>query len=101
MRRTENIAYQSSHLIKRTKLPQGTIKHVSVSVLVDQSVRWEGQGTQMKRVLVPPSPEQLKTIRDLVAGVAAISPERGDRLIVETLPFESTLTAEPPLVTGP
>jgi len=42
------------------------------------------------------APETLKTIRDLVAGVTGFSAERGDQLIVETLPFESSLNAEPP-----
>ena len=96
-RRTENVAYQSSRMVKRTKLPQGSVKHLSVSVLVDHAVRWEGTGTRVSRVLLAPSPEKLKTIRDLVAGVAGITPERGDHLIVESLPFESTLSMEPPM----
>jgi flagellar M-ring protein FliF len=50
---------------------------------------------------VPPSPERLKTIRDLVAGVISFRAERGDQLIVETLPFEATLHAEPPAAAPP
>jgi flagellar M-ring protein FliF len=69
---------------------------MSLAVLVDQAVRWEGQGSAKQRVLVPPSPETMKTIRDLVAGVTGFNPERGDQLIVETLPFESSLKAAPP-----
>jgi flagellar biosynthesis/type III secretory pathway M-ring protein FliF/YscJ len=38
----------------------------------------------------------LKTIRDLVAGVTGFNAERGDQLIVETLPFERSLKAAPP-----
>ena len=67
---------------------------MSLSVLVDQTVRWDGEGAKRKRVLVPPAPETLKTIRDLVAGVAGLTPDRGDQLIVETLPFELTLHPE-------
>jgi flagellar biosynthesis/type III secretory pathway M-ring protein FliF/YscJ len=47
-------------------------------------------------VLVPPPPETLKIIRDLVAGVTGFNQERGDQLVIETLPFESTLLLEPP-----
>ena len=47
-------------------------------------------------MLVPPSPEKLKAIRDLVAGVTGFSAERGDQITVESLPFESTLNLEPP-----
>ena len=73
---------------------------MSLAVLVDQDVTWEGQGAARHRVLVPPPPEKLKTIRDLVAGVTGFSAERGDQLIVETLPFESTLNTQPPLLPG-
>jgi flagellar M-ring protein FliF len=43
----------------------------------------------------PPTQEKLKAIHDLVAGVIGFSAERGDQLIVETLPFEATLNPEP------
>ncbi len=91
-RRTENVAYQTSRFVKHTRLPQGTVKRVSMAVLVDHSIRWEGK----RRVLDPPTPERLKTIRDLVAAATGFSTERGDQLIVESLPFESTLHLEPP-----
>ena len=95
-RRTESISYQTSRVIRHTKIPQGVIKRMSLAILVDQAVRWEGSGPQRRRVLVPPAPETLKTIRDLVAGVTGFSTERGDQLVVETLPFESSQNAEPP-----
>ena len=99
-RRTENVAYQSSRLVRRVKLPQGNVKHLSVSVLVDHTIRWEGMGPKAKRIIEAPSAEKLKAIHDLVAGVIGLSPERNDQLIVEALPFEATLNAEP-LDTGP
>jgi len=95
-RKTENISYQSSRMVKRLHLPQGNLKRMSVSVLVDQTIRWEGVGSTAKRVLEPPAPEKLKIIKDLVAGVVGLQPDRGDQLIVESLPFESTLNQEPP-----
>lgn len=95
-RRTESIAYQSSRTVKHTKLPEGTIKKMSLAVLVDQAVHWEGQGKTMHRVLEQPTPEKLKSIRDLVAAATGFSSDRGDQLIVESLPFESTLSLEPP-----
>jgi flagellar M-ring protein FliF len=94
-RHTESIAYQTSRTVKRVKLPQGTVKRISLAVLVDQAVRWEGQGTRIHRVLEQASPEKLKSIRDLVAAATGFSPDRGDQLIVESLPFESTLHLEP------
>jgi flagellar M-ring protein FliF len=94
-RRTENIAYQSSHTVRHMRLPQGAVKRMSVSLLVDSDVRWEGTGPKAKRIVEPPSAEKLKTIHDLVAGVIGFSAERGDQLVVESLPFEATLNPEP------
>ena len=43
-RHTENVTYQSSRLVKHTRLPQGGVKKLSLSVLVDHNLRWEGAG---------------------------------------------------------
>ena len=94
-RRTENITYQSSHTVRHVRQPEGAIKHMSVALLIDSDVRWEGTGDKAKRIVQPPTPEKLKTIHDLVAGVIGFSAERGDQLVVESLPFESTLNPEP------
>lgn len=96
-RRSENISYQSSHTERHVRLPQGAIKRVSVALLVDSDVRLEGSGAKARRIVSPPPPEKLKTIHDLVAGVIGFTPDRGDQLVVETLPFESTLN--PPAMT--
>lgn len=95
-RTTENIAYQSSRTVKKTHLPAGSIRRLSVSVLVDQDVTWEKGDGAFRRVLVPPPPEKLKVIRELVAGSIGFTEQRGDQLIIETLPFEVTLQTEPP-----
>jgi flagellar M-ring protein FliF len=93
-RRTENINYQSSHTVRHVREPQGAIKRMSVSLLVDSNVRYEGSGAKAKRIVEAPSADKLKAIHDLVAGVIGLSTERGDQLVVETLPFESTLNPE-------
>jgi len=95
-RKTEGISYQTSRTVKHVTLPQGTIKKLSVAVLIDHEVHFEGTGANAKRVLVPPSAERLKAIHDLAAAAVGLNPERGDQLIVESLPFESTLNLEPP-----
>jgi flagellar M-ring protein FliF len=95
-RKTESVSYQSSRTVKRTVLPQGGIKRLSVSVLLDQEVHFEGTGAQAKRILTAPTPERLKVIHDLAAAAVGLNTERGDQLIVESLPFESTVNLEPP-----
>jgi len=94
-RKTESINYQTSHMVKHTITPQGSIKKLSVSVLIDHDIHWEGTAPNQKKVLVAPTPERIKSIHDLVAAAAGLDTARGDQLIVESLPFESTLNLEP------
>ena len=56
-------------------------------MLVDHALRWEGA----KRIIEPPSAEKLKVIHDLVTAATGLDTERGDQLVVEAFPFESTL----------
>lgn len=95
-RMTENISYQSSRTVKRTRLPAGSVRRMSLAILVDQDVTWQQDKKSFVRVLVPPTPEKLKVIHDLVAGITGFTAERGDQLVIETLPFETTLQLEPP-----
>jgi len=99
-RTTENIAYQTSRTVKKTRMPAGVVKKMSLAVLVDQSITWEKDGKGMKKVLVPPTPETMKIIHDVVAGATGFSQDRGDQLVIETLPFESTREIEPPVAPG-
>jgi flagellar M-ring protein FliF len=95
-RKTENVNYETSRTVKRTVLPQGAIKRLSVSVLIDQEAHWEGTGAAAKHILEPPSEERMKVIHDLAAAATGLNASRGDQLIVESLPFESTLNLDPP-----
>ena len=97
---TENVTYQSSRTVKKTRLPAGAVRKLSVAVLLDQSVTWEKDKSGFRRLLVPPSAEKLKVVHDLVAGVTGFNAQRGDQLIVETQPFETTLLLEPPRLPG-
>lgn len=92
--RTENVTYQTSRIVRHTRIPQGVVRKMSLSVLVGQPFRWEGAGKSRHQVVVPPSPETLQKIHDLVAGVTGLDANRGDQLIVETLPFETSVMAD-------
>ncbi len=100
-RQTENVSYQTSRVVKHTRLPQGAVKKLSLSVLIDHTLRWEGVGEKAKRIVEAPSPEKLKVIRDLVAAAVGLDAARGDQLVVEAFPFESTLNAEPVVLNPP
>src|SRR5580698_8883398 len=94
-RKTESITYQSSRITKHLKLPQGTLKKLSIAVLVDQGSRMEGQGAQAHRVVIPPDTEKLKAIQALVGTLVGLDTTRGDQLTVEALPFDNSMNLDP------
>lgn len=100
-RKTESTNYQTSRSIRRTKIPQGQIKRVSLSVLLDQDMRWEGAGPRAKRVFDVPSPEKIKAIKDVVSAAVGLVPDRGDQVIIESLPFDATLRIPAPAAPVP
>jgi len=87
--------------VKHTRIPQGVIRRMSLSVLVGQETRWEGDAKNRHRVAVPPTPETLQTIKDLIAGATGFNSDRGDQLIVETLPFETSMNTPDPVRAAP
>jgi flagellar M-ring protein FliF len=89
-RRTENTTFETSRTVRQVKMPRGSIKRLSAALLLDQDVEWQGKGAARKRVPIPPAPERIKAIHDIVAGVLGVTPERGDQLVIESLPFEQT-----------
>ncbi|MFL6302925.1 MAG: flagellar basal-body MS-ring/collar protein FliF [Candidatus Sulfotelmatobacter sp.] len=98
-RRSESMNYETSRLVRRLKLPQGIVRRMSVSVIVDHNVRWEsanGKSAAPKKIVEPPSPDTMKVIHDVVAAAAGFNANRGDQLTVNSLPFEATLQAGPP-----
>ena len=95
-RRSESMTYQSSRSVRHTRIPQGMVKRMSLAVLLDQTARWEGQGAQRHRVFDPPKPETVQSIKSLLTAATGIDTQRGDQLIIESLPFETTVN--PPAV---
>jgi flagellar M-ring protein FliF len=93
-RRSESITYQSSRVTKHLKLPQGTVKRLSIAVLVDQGSKMEGQGAQAHRVIIPPDTEKLKAIQTLVGTLVGLDATRGDQLTVEALPFDNSVNLD-------
>jgi len=98
-RRTENVTFQTSRVIRHTRTPQGVIKRMSLAVLLDQTVRWEGEGAAKHKVFEPPKPETIQSLKGLIAAATGLNTERGDQLIIESLPFESTVNAQPQVAT--
>jgi len=84
-RKMESSTYGVSKTVTRMKLEKGAIKRLSAAVLVDHKSTVDPAG---KRLLTPRTPQEMKTIRDLIVAAAGIIEQRGDLLTVENLPFE-------------
>jgi flagellar M-ring protein FliF len=89
--RTTN--YEISKTVSRTVNPTGTINKLSVSVLVADKAKSEGENTT-----APRSAEEMKTIENMVASAIGLVPARGDIITVTSMPFldsrEATTGAE-------
>lgn len=96
VRRSESVNFQTSRTVRNTVVPRGVLKRVSVAVLVDHKLRWEGAGKDAKRILEAPSQQTVDSIRELVTGALGLQEERGDQLVVEALPFDATISEPPP-----
>lgn len=101
VKQTDSASYQPGKIVRRVVQPKGNIRRVSAAVLIDQTVQWEGAGPKAKRILVPPSPDVIKGIHDVVAGIVGFTDQRGDQITVESVPFESTLSIPPPPAPAP
>jgi flagellar M-ring protein FliF len=98
-RRSESMNYETSRLVKKLRLPQGIIRRMSVSVLLDQRVKWapaKTKGAWPQKTIEAPSGQEIKVIHDVVAAAAGFNTARGDQLTVDSLPFQATLQAQPP-----
>jgi flagellar M-ring protein FliF len=98
-RRSESMSYETSRLVKKLRLPEGIVRRMSVSVLLDQRVKWEpakAKGAYPTKTIEALSGQEVKVIHDVVSAAAGVNVARGDQLTVDSLPFEATLQAQPP-----
>ncbi|MCS7214869.1 MAG: flagellar basal-body MS-ring/collar protein FliF [Thermodesulfovibrio sp.] len=80
----ENINYEVSKSISKIMQSTGQIKKISVAVLVDGTYKEE----KGKKVYVPRSEEEIKKYQELVQASIGYNRERGDQVIVQSIPFE-------------
>jgi flagellar M-ring protein FliF len=84
-RRDEKQSFDVSKTVSRTVAPVGTVKALSVAVLIDGSYRDEDG----RRVFVPRSDDEIERLKALVGSAVGVSDARGDRLEVTSAPFQS------------
>ncbi len=81
--RTTN--FEISKTINKTVNPVGTITKLSVSVLVADKEQTAGEDKQAKPT--PRSPEELKSLENMVSTALGLLPARGDQISVLSMPF--------------
>lgn len=84
--------YELDKTLSHTRRPGGSIRRLSVAVLVDHLPRSDGKdGTTMAAL----SPEELQKVQALVREAVGYSESRGDTLSVQNVPFLVPQMAEP------
>ncbi len=91
-RTQETVNYEVSKVVNRKVFPVGSIKQLSVAVLVADRPGSGGEGEQSGPT--PRSEQELQSINNMVASSIGIDVERGDRIEVSSMPFESAFFAE-------
>lgn len=72
--------YEIDKIVRHTIGNDGRITRLSVSVLVDHKV--------VNGVSIARTPEELKKFQEVVSAAVGIDTQRGDQIVVETMPFE-------------
>lgn len=83
---TERVNYEVSETEREVLRSPGSIKRLSVAVLVDGQMLAAADGTQTWQARPE---EELVILRELVASAVGLDEDRGDMLTVRTLQFES------------
>lgn len=102
--KSETLNYEISRTVSRIIEPTGTIKKLSVAVLVDgtyEAVKAGGEGAQSgaaeaKRKYVPRADAEMKQIEEIVKKAMGYSAERQDQVEVVNVPFGGEETEEGP-----
>ncbi len=92
--------YEYSVVERTVEEPVGTVKKLSVAVLVDQATKEGAPGAAgaagQPRQTVPRTAEELKRIEGLVKAAISFNAERGDVVTVDQAPFAVAVEPPPP-----
>jgi len=96
-KRQDTANYEISRSITRTIAAVGDIRRLSVSVVVDNNVKSEaGPDGAQKSVSVARSESEMESIRQLVSATVGFNEQRGDRIVVQNIPFGESLEEPSP-----
>lgn len=83
----ETINYDITRVNKQTVIPGGKIKRLSVAVMVDGKEVEKTEGGETVKTVVPQTEEELARLQEVVRYAVGYDEERGDTVIVTSLPF--------------
>ncbi|MBI1748064.1 MAG: flagellar M-ring protein FliF [Acidobacteria bacterium] len=95
MKQNEITNFEVSRTVRHTTIPKGSIKKVSVAVVVDDKLvaKKDKKAAAAKDGVVyqpaPRSTEEMENLRKLVQAAAGFNKERGDQITVENIAFNS------------
>ncbi|MDR3566528.1 MAG: flagellar basal-body MS-ring/collar protein FliF [Syntrophobacteraceae bacterium] len=92
-RQTEVVNYEINKTSKRITQMPGSIDKLTVSVMVDGTYKpAPGPDGKSKMVYVPRSPEEIKSIKQLVQNAVGYNEARGDQITVVSIPFVTDMS---------
>ncbi|HYK89554.1 MAG TPA: flagellar basal-body MS-ring/collar protein FliF [Acidobacteriota bacterium] len=88
LRQSEVTNYEVSKTVRHTVQPKGTIRRLSVAVLLDHKTTYtKGQDGKVSISYFPRSKEELAAYRELVLAAVGYDEERGDTITLENVAF--------------
>jgi flagellar M-ring protein FliF len=98
VRQSETVNYEVSKTVRQTRLPKGTVKQISMAVVVDdKSVISRDANGQAQESTTPREAAEIEQLRKLVSATIGFNPERGDSLTVENISFTGVNLEQHPL----
>lgn len=92
---SDTINYEISKVVTKKILPPGEIKSLSVAVLLDGTYKMKkGKDGKPVKTYVPRSDEELKKLENLVKNAIGFNADRGDKVSVVNIPFETVAEEE-------
>ncbi len=89
-RQNEITNYEVSKLVRHTVQPKGTVRRISVAVILDHKTQFvKGPDGKVTSTSQPRTQEELNAYRDLVLAAVGFNRERGDTVTLENVPFYS------------
>lgn len=93
-RQDEQKTYELSKAIRKIIEPYGDIKKISLAVVVDGKYEKVKEGKKEAIKYIPRSQKEIQDIKNLVARAVGYNEERGDKIEVLNIPFETEPLAD-------